>query len=817
MKLLEKIADPQGGLLIHARLFPKGKDDHPTEVDRTTPVEDHAPEFKAKHFASLTGAPFAQCMDTITKFAREFEEVVAMDDRGDSAYREAVNRVKYSITRLINGVTDAELDHYLVPVTDVLAFKQDVLEGPQDESREDYQTLRRPALAFGGVGDAYFEDVNATLKNKAATEITSHVKHDADSRKITGYTTPKGCDYKVKRATLRKAGDANNLTDMTVTTKFGDKIDLTPKISGPKLPRSYIIKSEVVMGLSRKARERLLERIGSNEQNMKALGGLVAVVETVNLVNSLQAVMNNRNDDLRGELFADLISSFGDLAGAMENLIDDGGKSVADDVAKGAFKVRVANDIAKQAQLARKIQVLRIMAHVGSAIDIGVTLKSLIENFRQNDDAYIGDSVMLAGFALTAVGATAAAAPLAALVGLSAAWVTGIGLLLLLIGYMLKRFVFPEDTSFEIWLVNGPFACGKHTHPHFSYHREEEIIYLKDSGGQSLPKACTVHHYGPSKLIVDSDGNLVDGTFSDMHVNNKTKAYIFKCDQKGQVYLKAGRHPDIKTDTFIGTLGQPYTPHPVLQTGTDPGDERFDGHTPGKDPGQRVCMNPFDPLGIVLQDLTGAKKRHRFAIWCEMPKEAYRALMDALYRPVVTSRTMRLKTGVEEVWLHIHMPFLLPKSEVYLEFWAKKTVKEWGGEKTLPAIEYTLDSKTCGGHQSTLKEKEVRTKELKNRLKDPHGLALSSPHALFLAAHRMEHPSTLKELADGPNRFTIRLENHHYLECRIKVRIDLYGDHEVCLPWEPLFCGGDIGADTNGHRWVEVEKAFLFNPSRQNG
>jgi hypothetical protein len=99
---------------------------------------------------------------------------------------------------------------------------------------------------------------------------------------------------------------------------------------------------------------------------------------------------------------------------------------------------------------------------------------------------------MLTGFILTALGGTAAAAPLAALLGLSAAWVTGIGLLILLVGYLVKRYVFPEDTHFEIWLANGPFACGKRSHPHFRYSRQVGIITVHDKDGQPAPKTCTV-------------------------------------------------------------------------------------------------------------------------------------------------------------------------------------------------------------------------------------------------------------------------------------------------------------------------------------
>jgi hypothetical protein len=416
---------------------------------------------------------------------------------------------------------------------------------------------------------------------------------------------------------------------------------------------------------------------------------------------------------------------------------------------------------------------------------------------------------MLAGFCLTAVGGTAAGASLAVLVGLSAAWITGIGLLLLLIGYLLKRFVFPDDTSLEIWLVNGPFACGERTHPHFRYSRRVEIITGNDQNGQSVPKACTMHSYDNDWLFVDAEGNLVNIGKPSGHLGMYPK---LRRDNKGRVYLKAGKYgggknPLVVTqDTHIGTIGQPYTPHPLLQPATDSGDERFDGHTPGKDPGERVCMNLFDPAGIVLQDLTGAKKRHRFAVWCEMPKEAYRALMDALYRPTVTGKEVKLNDK-KEVWLHIHTPFLLPKSILYIDFEAKRTCMGRLVEEYLPPIKYTLDSVNHGGHHMSLKEREERIKEQEARLKDPLGGGLSTA-AMISAQYESEHPASLKELEDGPNRFTIRLENPHTTKCTLKVRIDLFGEQEVCLPWEPLFCDGDISTDKGGHRWIEYKRTF---------
>jgi hypothetical protein len=425
---------------------------------------------------------------------------------------------------------------------------------------------------------------------------------------------------------------------------------------------------------------------------------------------------------------------------------------------------------------------------------------------------------MLAGFCLTAVGGTAAAAPLAALVGLSAAWITGIGLLLLLIGYLLKRFVFPDDTSFEIWLVNGPFACGRRSHKHFVYQQEVHTVPLKDPNGPPEPAARTRHIYDNAAwLCVDYAGHLAGIGGPNPRGGNR----LFRRDSNGNVYLKAGKYGGgkdplvVERDTLIGTIGQPYKPHPFLQPATDPGGERFDGHTSGEDPEQYLYK--FNPVVAAVSPrieagrfvgsfIAGDKKRHRFALWCEMPKEAYRALMDALYRPTVTGREVKLN-GRNEVWLHIHTPLLLPKSILYIEFEAERTFMGKLVQEEMPPIKYTLDSVNHGGHHMSLKEREEKTKEQEARLKDPLGSACS-PSAMISAQYESEHPASLKELEDGPNRFTIRLENRRSLKCTLKVRIDLYGKHEVCLPWEPLFCDGDISTDKGGHRWIEYKRTF---------
>jgi hypothetical protein len=58
---------------------------------------------------------------------------------------------------------------------------------------------------------------------------------------------------------------------------------------------------------------------------------------------------------------------------------------------------------------------LKIIGTIGGLIEIHLSWKSMIENYRQNDDAYIGSAIMLSGFLLN----TFAAKGIAAFLGLS--------------------------------------------------------------------------------------------------------------------------------------------------------------------------------------------------------------------------------------------------------------------------------------------------------------------------------------------------------------------------------------------------------------
>jgi hypothetical protein len=812
VEFLANIADPQKKLSLHERLFPKLAGDGDTLAFDKSPVENHNPIFKFKHFEKLAKNDLARAADTVTNFLRQFEEVIAMDDRKDAPFVQMVERIKESLPRLINGVLQTKLEKVHVPVPDLLAFKQ--------EAAGDFQGIRRPALAIGATVNACFKDANEVMKQKVNSATDISLKFDSGGKHVQTVKTAKGSGYTLKNVVLTRASDATGVTDLKTTSSVGDEVKLRPTGSNNYKPKQRPYDLTAVMIVEEDVRDRLVERIGTNEAAIRAVGGLITVVETINLVNSLQAVMTNKNDDKKGKLFAELLSSFCDLGSAIGNMVDSAHSFQKTDFSKGIFKAGTLDDPAKAVKAGR---ILQAVGHIGSIIDLGLTLESLIENYQQNDDAYIGDSVMFVGFAITALGDTAAAAPLAALVGLSAAWITVIGLLVLLIGYLVKRYIFPEDSHFEIWLANGPFACGKRSHPHFRYSRQVGIITVHDKNGQPAQKTCTVHIYDNNALYVDATGNLVqmlpESSRQGIGPAPGTKYDKFKLDQTGKVYLKVGKHPDIEKDTLIGTIGQPYTPHPLLQTQTAPSENRFQGHRPGDDPMRYAQLRRAGGRRLIPDPNPDQYDKYRFALWCENPHEAYNALLDALYRPIITSKQVMLKRSWDEfvggVALHIHAPFLLPKSNLFIQFWRLKSecVKSaLDPDFEAKLTEDMIESYSISTHQVTEESNEQQP-------------ANATP--------------TIKDLEDGPNRYTIRFTNYHTTYCKLKVRIDLFGTGKTCLPCEPLFCGSDISKDktektgseektaiagrpntaessnenddtkNDGFRWVELEKFFL--------
>jgi hypothetical protein len=243
----------------------------------------------------------------------------------------------------------------------------------------------------------------------------------------------------------------------------------------------YRIKA--ILCLSDNARQKLLKRIGTLKEAGKAVANLMAIVEIINTLNAVQAIVNNKDKDKDWELYARLISSFCDVATALGEA-----KKAANTT--GGFKTRVQAGANKPFTQAIKEtgKSLEFIGLTGGLIDIGLTLKSMSENIEQGDDAYIGDAVTLTGYTLTTVGILAADASVATLLGFSlATWLNVVGMLVLLIGYLVKRYIFPEKAHLELWLIHGPFGKEKEKRFMGHIHGEDPLKALQTRRRDNRP------------------------------------------------------------------------------------------------------------------------------------------------------------------------------------------------------------------------------------------------------------------------------------------------------------------------------------------
>jgi hypothetical protein len=333
-------------------------------------------------------------------------------------------------------------------------------------------------------------------------------------------------------------------------------------------------------------------------------------------------------------------------------------------------------------------------------------------------------------------------------------WVAG---LVGLAAWLAKAYLFTEDSPVEMWLANCPFARGDQYHEAFRYKRSTTIKKIKDAKGNWVDTACTVHRYDNFEFLVDSAGILVHAGPSFYHV----PVQHFRVAPDGTVVLKAGKWYDlpmnkwheIPADTHVATIGQPFTMHPLLET------------TEKKKPKKKPQLKPTDKTvhdvrschqGMATFKETPAEK------WHADPHQAYLALADAIYRPritltKVTDRTVRCV-------LKISLPFYLPgKSKLHMDF------KDKLGRET--------------------------------------------------KFHIPDDPDSIKGLEVGPGEYEIsrQLLAGAIRTFTAKVRLDLYGDHTVELPCEPLFSGSDIKTeidkntakgvqDKSETKWIVVEK-----------
>jgi hypothetical protein len=241
-------------------------------------------------------------------------------------------------------------------------------------------------------------------------------------------------------------------------------------------------------------------------------------------------------------------------------------------------------------------------------------------------------------------------------------------------------------------------------------------------------------------------------------------------------------HPNAEKDTLIGTIGQPYSPHPLLHTKTAPSENRFHGHKPGDNP-MKYAQLPQPGRHKHIDDPNPDRHNlYRFAMWCECPHEAYLALTDAIYRPQVALTETHISSVSRRalVTFKVKLPFFIPeKSALCIDFEQK-------------------------GGNTILANKVIERVYL--------------------------NPAGTKDLNRAGGYETTRaVSPGEFMTFTAKVRLDLHGDTKVQLPYEPLFCDADIetqasesqekdeqkGKDENpqtSHKWIVVKKGVSEAP-----
>ncbi|HYQ70347.1 MAG TPA: hypothetical protein VET88_00310, partial [Gammaproteobacteria bacterium] len=214
--------------------------------------------------------------------------------------------------------------------------------------------------------------------------------------------------------------------------------------------------------------------------------------------------------------------------------------------------------------------------------------------------------------------------------------------------------------------------------------------------------------------------------------------------------------------------------------------DRFGGHAPGSDPMDHAQLPRAGGHKHIDDPNPDSHRKYRYAMWCEKPDEAYLALMDALYRPQITSKEYMLNSTTSRVRMNIHTPYWIPeKSKLFIQF-------------SLRDDHYA--------YRYTIKEGE-KTRQIKQGLNETFSIA-SGDTLVQNGKQPDSERITVESLRTGPNQFTIERSNTGMVTCELKVRLDLYGDQKHCLPFEPALKGSDVGTDDSGSKWVEVTQVF---------
>ncbi len=181
------------------------------------------------------------------------------------------------------------------------------------------------------------------------------------------------------------------------------------------------------------------------------------------------------------------------------------------------------------------------------------------------------------------------------------------------------------------------------------------------------------------------------------------------------------------------------------------------GHVPGSRVEQHtVHVQVAGTSQRVAQHQAVTGTALRYAIWCETPEEAYKALQDAIYRPLIQVKETLLNQ-ISLLQITVEFPLLLPISKPIIQLERRES----------GYTEYTRNSSW--------------------QLNEVAQHAAVSETITYEKIDKTEVTEVRKPLSEwtcNENRYSLDLQNHHETKLTVRVRLDVNGDGSFIIPYE---------------------------------
>ncbi len=219
----------------------------------------------------------------------------------------------------------------------------------------------------------------------------------------------------------------------------------------------------------------------------------------------------------------------------------------------------------------------------------------------------------------------------------------------------------------------------------------------------------------------------------------------------------------------------------------------FMGHEAGDDPRLRRSTDSSHRILTnrgKKRTLKETEKQYRYHVWCETAEEAYKAILDALYRPKV-SIVPTQHNSEQRLMVKISAPWKPVKS--YLTVECRQIERPWVKTKKGYRI---VTARNKGSFQGLQKRKSLGITDSATDYFTDMQLEETDITTIYL-----ENPIEFNQVddvkyfnlgeyldkdADKPNSYQINFFNHIHTELLVKVKLHVTGKTEFTIPYETI-------------------------------